>query len=563
MKKVLIVIGVIVIVLVVAAIAIPFFIDANQFRPTVEAQLTSALGRQVKIGDLSFSLLRGQLGADNIAIADDPAFSRNPFVQAKALDISVEIMPLIFNRAVHVQSLTLEQPQVALIRSAAGTWNFSTLGQTKGNQPPARGTEPAPKKAEGTTGSSSAGGGGAAIPEIQIQKLAVVNGRILLGWQGRHPQAYDAVNLRADNVSYTSRFPFTLSANMPGGGKMDVKGEAGPVDRNDASRTPFSAQANITRLDLASSGFLDPGAGIAGVVDFKGNVKSDGNRAQTKGTVTASRLCLVKGCHPANLPITVDYASDYDLARQTGAVDNTRIITGKTAVNLAGTYDLHGTSPLLHMKLNAPSIPVQDVQALLPAMGVILPDGASFKSGTGDAHMSVDGPLSNLVTTGNVALANARLAGFNLGSKMAALSALSSGLNKAASDTVIQTLSSAVRIAPEGIAANDLKLVVADIGTLTGAGTIAPNSAMNFKMLLQGGAGSAVSNVLGRVGIGKAASARGIPFAIQGTTSRPIIVPDVKGMLAGKLGAGQAQGNPAQGVEQMLGNVLGKKKKPQ
>lgn len=561
MKKVLIVIGVIVAVLVLAAIAIPFFIDVNQFRPRVEAQLTSALGRQVKIGDLSLSLLRGQLGASNISIADDPAFSRSPFVQAQALDISVEIMPLIFNRAVHVQSLTLEKPQVALIRSAAGTWNFSTIGQSKGSQPaatPATTKEPAPKKAEGGTGS-----GGAGMPEIQIQKLEVVNGRILLGWQGRRPQAYDAVNLRADNVSYTSRFPFTLSANMPGGGKMDVKGEAGPVDRSDASRTPFSAQANITRLDLASSGFLDPGAGIAGVVDFKGNVKSDGNHAQTKGTVTASKLCLVKGCRPASQPITVDYASDYDLARQTGTVDNTRIITGKTAVNLAGTYDLHGASPLLHMNVNAPSIPVQDVQALLPAMGVVLPDGASFQSGSGDAQLSADGPLSNLVTTGNVAVTNARLAGFNLGSKLAVLSALTSGINKAATDTVIQTLSSGVRIAPAGITANNLKLIVAGIGTLTGDGTIASNSAMNFKMLLQGGAGSAVENVLGRVGVGKTMAARGIPFAIQGTTSRPIIVPNIGGMLGAKAGAGQQQQNPAQGVQQMLGNILGKKKKPQ
>jgi len=176
--------------------------------------------------------------------------------------------------------------------------------------------------------------------------------------------------------------------------------------------------------------------------------------------------------------------------------------------------------------------------------------------------MSVDGPLSNLVTTGNVALSNARLAGFSLGSKLAALSALS-GINKAASDTVIQTLSSGVRIAPAGINADNLKLIVAGIGTLTGGGTIASNSAMNFKMLLQGGAGSAVSNVLTRVGVGKNAASRGIPFMIQGTTSRPIIVPDVKGMLAGKAGAGQLQQNPAQGVQYMLGNILGKKKKPQ
>ena len=565
MKKVLIVIGVIIVVLVVVVVAIPFFIDANQFRPTVETQLTTALGRQVKIGNLSLSLWRGQLGADNISIADDPVFSRNPFVQAKALDISVEIMPLIFNRAVHVQSLTLEQPQVALIRSANGTWNFSSLGQGKGSQTaPKQGTEtqPAAKKPEGNAGATSGTGTSGGMPQIQIQKLEIVNGRILLGSSGRRSQTYDAVNLTASNVSYDSRFPFSLSANMPGGGKMDVKGQAGPVDRSDASRTPFSAQANITRLDLASSGFVDPGAGIAGVADFKGNVQSDGNHAQAKGAVTASKLCLVKGCHPASQPITVDYASDYDLARQTGTVENTRIVTGKSAVNLAGTYDLHGSSPVLHMKVNAPSIPVQDVQALLPAMGVILPEGASLQSGNGDAHLSADGPVSNLVTTGNVALSNARLTGFSLGSKMAALSVLS-GINKAASDTVIQTLSSGVRIAPAGINADNLKLIVAGIGTLTGSGTIASNSAINFKMLLQGGAGSGVGNVLTRVGVGNSAAARGIPFMIQGTTSRPIIVPDVKGMLAGKVGAGQLQQNPAQGVQDMLGNILGKKKKPQ
>lgn len=566
MKKVLVVIGVIIVVLVVIVVAVPFFIDANQFRPRIETQLTDALGRQVKIGNLSLKLWRGQLGADNISIADDPAFSHNPFVQAKALDISVEIMPLIFNRAVHVQSLALEQPQVALIRSANGTWNFSSIGQNKGKQPAQKqGAEAhsASKKPE-SSGASSSGGSSGAAPEIQIQKLEIANGRILLGSVGRRPNTYDAVNLTASNVSYDSRFPFSLSANMPGGGKMDVKGQAGPVDRSDASRTPFSAQANITRLDLAASGLVDPGAGIAGVADFKGTVQSDGNHAQAKGAVTASKLCLVKGCHPASQPITVDYASDYDLARQTGTVENTRIVTGKSAVNLAGNYDLHGASPVLHMKVNAPSIPVQDVQALLPAMGVILPEGASLQSGNGDAHLSADGPVSNLVTTGNVALNNARLAGFSLGSKMAALSVLS-GINKAASDTVIQTLSSGVRIAPAGINADNLKLMVAGIGTLTGAGTIASNSAINFKMLLQGGAGSGVGDVLSRVGVGKSAAARGIPFMIQGTTSRPIIVPDVKGMLAGKIGApgGGQQQNSAQGVQQMLGNILGKKKKPQ
>src|SRR5579871_1388493 len=247
MKKVLIVIGIIVVVLVAIAVAIPFFINVNQFRPTIESQLTNALGRRVQIGGLSFSLLRGQLGASNITIADDPAFSSSPFVLAQALDISVEIMPLIFQRAVHVESLVLEQPQVALIRSASGTRNFSTIGQSTGTHPATK--EPAPPSSSNKPATQPSSPAGSSMPEIQVQKLEIANGRILLGSTGHRPQAYDEINFRAQNVSYNSRFPFVLSANMPGGGKLQVQGQAGPVDRRDAARTPFEVQTNITRLD--------------------------------------------------------------------------------------------------------------------------------------------------------------------------------------------------------------------------------------------------------------------------------------------------------------------------
>ena len=74
-----------VVVLVVLCLALPFFIDANQFRPTVEAELSTTLQRQVKIGNLKFSLLSGSLTADNLAVADDPAFSHSPFLTAQVV----------------------------------------------------------------------------------------------------------------------------------------------------------------------------------------------------------------------------------------------------------------------------------------------------------------------------------------------------------------------------------------------------------------------------------------------------------------------------------------------
>ena len=86
-------------------IAVPFFIDANTFRPKLESELTDALGRQVKVGNLSLALWSGSVAADNISIADDPQFSKTPFVQAKSLKVGVELMPLIFSKTLNIREI--------------------------------------------------------------------------------------------------------------------------------------------------------------------------------------------------------------------------------------------------------------------------------------------------------------------------------------------------------------------------------------------------------------------------------------------------------------------------
>jgi len=53
------------------------------------------------------------------------------------------------------------------------------------------------------------------------------------------------------------------------------------------------------------------------------------------------------------------------------------------------------------------------------------------------------------------------------------------------SDTLIQTFNAAMRVAPEGIRADNIFLDVPSIGQLTGNGVISPNNALNFKMALK------------------------------------------------------------------------------
>src|SRR5271157_2395881 len=115
-------------VFVLILIALPFLINVNSFRPKIESEASSALGRQVKLGHLSLSLFSGTVEADDIAIADDPAFSKSPFVTAHSLKIGIELMPLIFSKQIHVTELLLQKPEITLLRDAKGTWNFSSLG---------------------------------------------------------------------------------------------------------------------------------------------------------------------------------------------------------------------------------------------------------------------------------------------------------------------------------------------------------------------------------------------------------------------------------------------------
>ena len=65
---------------------------------------------------------------ENVSIADDPAFSKSPFITAKSLKVGVELMPLIFSKTLNVTGIVLDEPKITLLKAANGTWNFSSLG---------------------------------------------------------------------------------------------------------------------------------------------------------------------------------------------------------------------------------------------------------------------------------------------------------------------------------------------------------------------------------------------------------------------------------------------------
>src|SRR5580658_9927385 len=127
-KTVYKVLAIAVALLIVVAIALPFLVNVNSFRPEIESNLGSALGRPVKVGNLGLSIFSGSVKADELSVADDPKFSPSPFIQAKSLQVGVELLPLIFSKQLNVTQVRIDQPQINLLRGRDGVWNFSSLG---------------------------------------------------------------------------------------------------------------------------------------------------------------------------------------------------------------------------------------------------------------------------------------------------------------------------------------------------------------------------------------------------------------------------------------------------
>ncbi len=566
MKRILKVVAIIIAILIVLVIAIPFFIDANTFKPKLESELTDALGRQVTVGNISLSIFSGGVSADNIAIADDPQYSKSPFVQAKSLKVGVEMMPLIFSRVINITELTLNDPQISLVKSPNGDkWNFSSLGTKTGTAE----SQPAPSNEAGTkaktTGEKSkpaptnpqespapTNAPTAEHPNLSVAKLNVNNGKLTVSQtNSTMPQrVYDKVNVTVKNFSFTSSFPFDLTADLPSGGSMKLTGNAGPINVGNAEQTPVDAKLNVQNMNLATSGFIDPAAGIAGIATLDGTLKSDGHEAKVDGTVKVSGLKVVAKGAPAGQPVDVKFAIAHNLEKETGTIQNCDIIMGKAVAHLTGTYDAHGKVTSVNLKLNGPNMPVDDLEAMLPAVGVILPPKATLKGGTLNVDTASSGPVDKLVTTGTVKLQNTQLANFNLGQKMAAISAL--GGKTTGNDTTIQNFSSDVKNSPAGTAANNINLTIPAIGVLTGLGTVSPSNELAFKMK---------ADVQGM----------SVPFGINGTTSDPKFTPDVKGIATGLLQnvlAGQQPGATGQQQQQQnpINSVMGlfkKKQQPQ
>jgi AsmA protein len=539
-KRFLRIAGIAVALVLLAVLSLPLFFDANQFRPMLEQRLTAALGREVKIGGLKLSMFSGGASASDVTIADDPAFSPEPFLRAKALAVGVDLWPLIVSRQLNVTALTVEQPEITMLQSPSGDWNFSSLG----GKTSASASSPPP--------ATAANGSSANPGDLSVKLVRISKGRFTLN---NGPKAktrtLENVNVELRDFSAAASFPFSLEADVAGGGSVKLEGQAGPIRPADVIETPFDASLTIARLDLAGSGFAQPSSGIAGILSVDGNAASDGRVVNIQGKLKAENLKVAKGGSPAKRTVEIDLVLSHDLAKRGGTVERSAVHIGAAQVNLNGTYRLTADSPVISVKVAGSKMALTELAAILPALDVVLPAGAVIERGALSIDLTSLGPFDRLLTTGSIEVDDARLNNFDLGSKMKTIQQLAGVQGEPR--TTIQSLSAGVAASPEGTSVRDIRVVAPAVGELTGSGTISPQHVLNFQMRATVKASSHILTALGQKGDAT------IPFLIAGTSSDPSFTPDIKG--AAKETLQQYTKDPSKAIDTAKG-ILDLFKKP-
>jgi AsmA family len=276
-------------VLLASIVTIPLLVNIDQFRPQLESKLKSALGREVHLGHMELSLLSGGARVEKISVADDPAFSKETFFQAKSLAVGVSWFSLIFSHSLHVTSLTIEEPTITAIQSQQGKWNFASLGNMGGNQQDAA-----------VSNADAASSMSIVLDQIKISNATV---ELVSGPHASQRTSLKSVNVELKNVSLNSAISVAISA-VAGAGKLKIEGQAGPIksaDADEAASPAVHVKLTGSHVPLDSVEAFLPTLGIAlpGGSKFHGgtvgaNLSLDGpmDHLVTSGTVEIAKAHL-------------------------------------------------------------------------------------------------------------------------------------------------------------------------------------------------------------------------------------------------------------------------------
>ena len=416
MRKIALIVAGFVVVIIVAVVIFAATFNVTQYHGKIQSELEKQLRRQVSLGNMQLGFFPPRFEVENVSIADDPRFNADrPFVQARRLDVSLKLLPLL-HKEVNVDSLILERPSVGLIRNKQGAWNFASMGKAQSGGPqsaPIPG-EPAAAVDNPRPGASTSEPQSGS-QQFSLGKLEIRDGQVSVTdlQTSPSPSVYDHIDVTLENFAPGQPFLIDAAAHLPGPGNQEarLKGQAGPIVQTDPAATPFQGTLNFKQVGFSGlSKFLNSPVlgGTDGTLSGQTDINSQAGTISAKGQMKVENAKL----HGTELgyPITTDYDVSDNVANSLLTIRKGNIKLGSTPLLISGTVNSKPTPALIDLNLKANNVSMTELAKLAAATGTALPPGTNV-TGSVNADINARGSVDKPALNGTVNGQNIQMSG--------------------------------------------------------------------------------------------------------------------------------------------------------
>jgi uncharacterized protein involved in outer membrane biogenesis len=339
MRKLILVLAIVCLVAVAALVLLATNLNSylQDNREWVAEQAQSVLGRSLEFGEAGISL-RGGIGVRvaDLRIGDDPAFSKEDFVRADAVDVRVALMPLLTGN-VEVTRIVLRAPTITVIQTTKGL-NLDSLGGDQAEKEPA-------------TAEEQAGG----LPDFLIAVVDITDGTLRYIDKTAKPAAEQAIrklDFRASNAS-RSGVDFDVRAAVMGAESQNVRIEGRVVDLEDPK----------VEFELTSDAFELPADGEEAAPGVLRNLVVAGKLSlPNSGPKVVATLRSPKGSVAA-----ADYrdlAIDFEMQKQVATIQKFLLQAFGGELAMTGRYDMRRAgSPSFDLKTKLTGMRIEELIA--------------------------------------------------------------------------------------------------------------------------------------------------------------------------------------------------------
>jgi AsmA protein len=251
MKKFLLIALGLIVVLIGAAIAIPFVVPTETYKQQLEAQIERATGRALTIaGPLEFSILpQLALAAEDVRFANPPGAAEADMASLQELQVQLKLWPLL-RGAVEVDRFVLVKPVIHLEVDQQGRPNWELGGE------PAAEQTPEPTGGEG-------GGPGVPVTELKLGDIRIVDGT------ATYTDAASGRTERIEGINLSVSLP-DLQSRLAAEGSLAYKGRTialdlaveQPLQLVQGGSSPVALATDSELLDLDFEGTVAAGAAL-------------------------------------------------------------------------------------------------------------------------------------------------------------------------------------------------------------------------------------------------------------------------------------------------------------